>query len=208
MRQFWLKKLPGFTLIELSIVMIIVGIITAAVFKGQDLLESARLKATAEEFYRYRLACHLYVEAFGYLPGNDPQAHDRFGVGVVSGSGQGIIQGHEQDQFWVHLSKFNDLAPGSAPQSKIGGVFSVIANNRRGDLIGNWLILSAQKGTMLSILTPRQAMTLKSKMGEARPVDGKLRILEGEDARGGDCVSEGHYNLSHNRVVCVAVMAL
>ncbi len=187
--------------------MIIVGIITAAIFKGQDLIESARLKATVEDFHRYALAYHLYRDAFGYIPGNDPHAQERFGQGVINGEGQGIIRPQEQDQFWVHLSKYNGLSPSYAPQSRIGGVFSVQGNDGRGELVGNWLVLSAQKGTLRSILTPRQAMGLKTKMGEAHPQEGKLKIMDGEEVRRGQCILHGSYNLTHDKISCVAVMA-
>lgn len=205
MEKIWRKKMPGFTLIELSIVMIIVGIITAAVFKGQELIESARLNATAGEFHRYALAYHLYRDAFGHVPGNDPHAQERFGRGVANGDGQGLIRVDEQDQFWIHLSKYNGLTPAHAPQSKIGGFFSVCGNGHP-ELPGNWLILSGQKGTFQSTLTPKQAMGLKVKMGELEPHEGKVIILDGEGGRKGDCIHQGTYNLSHNKVACVAAM--
>lgn len=206
MGKWWRYKVPGFTLIELSIVMIIVGIITAAVFKGQDLIESARLKATAEEFHRTVLAYHLYRDAFGHIPGNDPHAQERFGHGVANGDGNGLIQADEQNQFWVHLAKFNGLTLPQAPLSKIGGIFSV---QSRGGLQGggNWLVLSASPGTLNSALTPKQAMGLKAKMGESQVQEGKLTIMDGADAQAGDCIHNGAYNLTHNKVACIALMA-
>ena len=43
------KKQAGFTLVEIAIVLVIVGLLLAGVLKGQELIESSRIKAIATD---------------------------------------------------------------------------------------------------------------------------------------------------------------
>src|SRR5205809_21490 len=99
------KKLPGFSLIELALVLIVIGVLMGAVFKGLDVLESAKIRSVLNDIQRLRTVAVLYHDTFGQWPGNDTLAKDRFGDGVKNGQGNGVISAHEANQFWVHLAK-------------------------------------------------------------------------------------------------------
>jgi prepilin-type N-terminal cleavage/methylation domain-containing protein len=196
-------SVPGFTLIELSIVMIIIGIMMASVFKGQELIESARLQSTFSEFNRLKLLVLQYREQFGAWPGNDRQAQGRFGGNISSGDGKGIILETEGANVWKHLCAAGLVDQDGAPPAKIGGVFSL--RGAPAGLKGNWIVLSGEAGTLHPILTPKQAMVLKSKMDELDPTKGKIRIINGE-GDGNNCVTGTTYNLQKDSQACVALM--
>lgn len=215
-KNLWLKQLatpsnkqslPGFTLIELSIVMIIVGIIMAGVFKGQDLIESARLQSTLSEMNRIKMTALQYREQFGAWPGNDKNATTRFGDGAPSGNGKGLILAEEAKNVWKHLSAAQFLDNEEAPSAKAGGFFSIMGNPTETQK-GNWIILSGEEGTLKPALTPKQAMTLKSKMDEADPIKGKLQVINGQGVVENGCVNGSTYNLANNSAACVVMMYL
>ncbi len=64
------KKLSAFSLIELSIVLIIIGLLVAGITGGQSLIESARARAVMNEARGYMQAVNTYFVANGRLPGD------------------------------------------------------------------------------------------------------------------------------------------
>lgn len=197
------KHLPGFSLIELALVLIVVGILAGALFKGQDILEAAKIRATLNEIDRIRTAAALYHDTSGQWPGNDPNARDRFGQDVNNGQGNGVISGDETRQFWVHLAKAGHLSDEIAPSSKLGGKFTV-----EGDLTSrkNFLVLSGPENS--GLLTPKQAAALKTKAGESDPSAGLLHITEGVGAPPNSCINGGVFNLATKAPTCILKVEL
>ncbi|MBZ0155953.1 MAG: type II secretion system GspH family protein [Alphaproteobacteria bacterium] len=70
------KNEKGFTLIELAVVLVLIGIILGAVLKGQDLIDNARAKQFATEVRTWETALYNYLDRKGRLPGDA----DRDGV--------------------------------------------------------------------------------------------------------------------------------
>ncbi|ACI21012.1 MULTISPECIES: prepilin-type N-terminal cleavage/methylation domain-containing protein [Thermodesulfovibrio] len=70
-----LKNQRGFTLIELAIVLVIIGIILGAVLKGKDLIENARAKKFVNDVRQFEILSWTFFDRKGYFPGadkNDP----------------------------------------------------------------------------------------------------------------------------------------
>ena len=64
-------KEKGFTLVELAIVLVIIGIILGAVMKGRDLIDNARAKRLASEINKWTVAMYTYMDQKGKLPGDN-----------------------------------------------------------------------------------------------------------------------------------------
>jgi prepilin-type N-terminal cleavage/methylation domain-containing protein len=81
----------GFTLIELSIVLVIIGLIIGGVLVGQTLVEQATYRKIGKEAESFRTAFNTYKLKYGFMPGDDPNAAQAFGSDpactVVDGSG-------------------------------------------------------------------------------------------------------------------------
>ncbi|HEU5047493.1 MAG TPA: prepilin-type N-terminal cleavage/methylation domain-containing protein [Rickettsiales bacterium] len=96
------SKILGFTLIELSIVLVIIGLIVGGILTGRDLIETAAQRAQIAQIEKYGTAIRTFQLKYGYLPGDipDPYASNfgfsARGTGVPGGEGDGngILQGY------------------------------------------------------------------------------------------------------------------
>src|ERR1700691_4838931 len=90
----------GFTLIELSIVLVIIGLVVGGVLVGQDLIRAAEVRATISQIEKYNTAARTFYGKYGYLPGDikDPDASNfgfqARGTHEGQGDGNGIIEGN------------------------------------------------------------------------------------------------------------------
>jgi prepilin-type N-terminal cleavage/methylation domain-containing protein len=64
------KQTLGFTLIELSIVLVIIGLIVGGILVGQDLVEGARIRAQITQIEKYQTAFATFKGKYGGLPGD------------------------------------------------------------------------------------------------------------------------------------------
>lgn len=146
----------GFTLVEMAIVLVIVGLVVGGVLVGRDLIELAEVRAQAGHIGRLNTAVHAFRLKYLCLPGDCRDAV-AFGLGVSGGSGDdgdenGIIgitalpdlRGTELQGFWRHLANAglaetpptDGWTPGvNSPPLRLGGM-GLGAGNPAG---GVWL---------------------------------------------------------------------
>ncbi|MBM3468157.1 MAG: prepilin-type N-terminal cleavage/methylation domain-containing protein [Alphaproteobacteria bacterium] len=192
------KNLPGFSLIEMALVLIVIGILAGAILKGQNIMEAAKVRAVLNDIERVRTAAVLYHDTFGQWPGNDSLASTRFGEGVQNGKGDGVLTAGESAQFWVHLAKAGHLSNSAAPSSKLGGNFTVET-----DPLSKKILLILSGPEKAGLLTPQQASMLKTKAGESSPLTGQIQVTEGKNSSPHSCVKEGVFHLVTNAPTCI-----
>ena len=66
----------GFTLVELSIVLVIIGLIIGGVFAGKSLMRSAKIQSVITDQVKYTEATKQFKEKYNFLPGDFPNATD------------------------------------------------------------------------------------------------------------------------------------
>lgn len=84
----------GFTLVEIAIVLVIVGLLLGAVLKGQELIFNTKVKSTYNMSRETAAALYAYQDRYRVSPGDDNAATTRFPVAnpaVTNGNGDGLI---------------------------------------------------------------------------------------------------------------------
>jgi len=116
-------RVAGFTLIEMSIVLVIIGLVVGGVLVGQDLIRAAYVRATISQIEKYNTAVNTFYGKYQALPGDLNQSTaTTFGFSARGalpgeGDGNGIIQCYfvtmargiieangEEGMFWVDIS--------------------------------------------------------------------------------------------------------
>ncbi len=129
------SKQSGFTLVEIAIVLVIIGLLLGGVLKGQELITSSKGKALANDQAGMQAAFTSYTDRYKALAGDDSTAATRFtiqkcgGAACLNGSGNGALLGAwntfsagvavpavaaEQLLAWQHLRAAGFLKEGEA----------------------------------------------------------------------------------------------
>ena len=108
----------GFTLIELAIVIVIIGLIVAGVVAGQSLVKQAKLRSVINEVEMYRSAYTTFRLKYDAIAGDFDQAASFFD-GALDGDGNKNIDtssdigtNTEGLQFFYHLQQ-SEILPGN-----------------------------------------------------------------------------------------------
>lgn len=112
-------KEAGFTLVELAIVLVIIGLIVGGVLVGQDLIKAAEIRATTTDLERYNAAANTFRNKYNGIPGDLLSARaTQFGLesrdgAAANGDGNGLVEGCaaatvdlgcETAMFWTDLT--------------------------------------------------------------------------------------------------------
>jgi prepilin-type N-terminal cleavage/methylation domain-containing protein len=181
-------KQKGFTLVEIAIVLVIVGLLIGGVLKGQEMITNAKLKRIESDNAGLAAAMFSYQDRYLQLPGDDSDASNRFSVYApadpVNGSGEGIIDGvwdvaatgdvtaaatAETNLFFAHL-RASGLVPGDGvddtkPSNAYGGQIGV----QDGALLlsGHVIIFGAIDGPIAKIL--------ENRLDDSNPAAGRIQ---------------------------------
>ncbi|MDE2030297.1 MAG: prepilin-type N-terminal cleavage/methylation domain-containing protein [Alphaproteobacteria bacterium] len=88
------RNRSGFTLVELSIVLVIIGLIIGGVLTGRQIMENAQITNTVNAIQAYQAQFQTYNENYGAMPGDDSGAAARFpNANLTNGNGDGTLKG-------------------------------------------------------------------------------------------------------------------
>jgi prepilin-type N-terminal cleavage/methylation domain-containing protein len=157
----------GFTLIELSIVLVLVGLIVGGVLVGKDLIQAAEIRAQVAQIDGYNTAIRTFQIKYGGLPGDLAAASaSAFGFSTGDGSmnrgdGDGYIRCRgggdacpqldgEMLLVWAQLSQSNLIAGTFDPATFYGigsGIPAMKINESNGMGLGrcNGIVLFAHR---------------------------------------------------------------
>jgi len=109
-----MRRAQGFTLVEIAVVLVIIGLLLGGVLKGQELITSARVRNLISQQDGIKAAYFGFFDRYRDLPGDYTQATVNIaGVATAAacgngnGNGDGRIEmtGNEYILAWEHLSK-------------------------------------------------------------------------------------------------------
>jgi prepilin-type N-terminal cleavage/methylation domain-containing protein len=142
------RQQSGFTLVEIAIVLVIIGLLLGGILKGQELIENSRVTNATNDINGTRAAINAYLDRYRRLPGDDGptatiQARGDAWNGVTGGNNNGTLNitaaqtftgAGENDEFFRHLraagfiSGDPTLTGGAAlPRNPWGGLLGVSA---------------------------------------------------------------------------------
>ena len=140
----------GFSLVELSIVLVILGLLIGGVLSGQALIRAAELRSVTAEYQKYIAAINSFRDKYFGLPGDIANGAsfgwtDAAGVAVANGDGNGQINytsvstTNEVSSFWVELAKAGLIEGSYTLFSDAFGTMPPGTSNPRAKMNnGNW----------------------------------------------------------------------
>lgn len=108
-----MKKQTGFTLIEIALVLLVIGLILGGLLKGQALIENARVRSLANQIHSVNAAWYAFIDRYRALPGDLATADAQLDSGLDNGDGNGRVNTPEEVALvWQHLAA-GGFIPGS-----------------------------------------------------------------------------------------------
>jgi prepilin-type N-terminal cleavage/methylation domain-containing protein len=106
------RKQAGFTLVEIAIVLVIIGLLLGGILKGQEMITQAKIKNVVADFSGISAAYYGYQDRYRAIPGDDSGAAGRW-TGATAGNGNGVVAGaynsttatDESRLWWDHLRR-------------------------------------------------------------------------------------------------------
>ncbi len=179
------KQEAGFTLVEIAIVLVIIGLLLGGVLKGQELITQAKITNISNEINSYTSAIYSYQDRYKRLPGDDPGAKTRWPTIVTTaGDGNNTVAGvyeestsatSESRLFWaeLRLSGF------------ISGAVDTLANatlqpiSAAGGIVGVQHVPFGLAGLSLCAgsLSAKIAQAIDTKLDDGNAATGSVRAL-------------------------------
>lgn len=148
-----MKKQQGFSLIEMAIVMVLVGLMLGGILKGQELIAAARVRSFAVQLEGVKIAYLGFHDRFRALPGDLPTLAANALIpdspgGCTGGANcnNGLVDADENFVVWAHLSHSGFIyniyngtitdtvaGPANNPSNPFGGYLHLVTDNKYDD---------------------------------------------------------------------------
>lgn len=134
----------AFSLVELSIVLVILGLLVGGILAGQSLIHASELRAVGSEYQRYLTATQAFRDKYFAIPGDMGNAVSFWGTdpggctvstdltlktATCNGSADGVLSSYESFRFWQHLANAGLIEGQYSGVAGAGGTFDAIIGN-------------------------------------------------------------------------------
>jgi prepilin-type N-terminal cleavage/methylation domain-containing protein len=182
----------GFTLIELSIVLVIIGLLVGGVLVGRDLIRAAQMRSFVGDMEELVSAINAFRTKYNCLPGDCANATQFFGKnttlcnahsgsagtpGTCNGSGDKHIYS-EDAYLWQHLS-LAQLVPYIYPTTPSEIPKETLFKSGNTMFIVHWPSVFGPKPSVLIYLKGPMAtlLSMEQKYDDGRSATGRIRVL-------------------------------
>ncbi len=178
----------GFTLVEIAIVLVIIGLLLGGILKGQEMITQAKIKNAISDFSGISAAYHGYQDRYRAIPGDDPNANTRWATApaATQGNGNGVVAGTynnagavctaavEACSWWDHLRRAGFVSGSGVTQpfNAVTGQLGVqTGDNAGGPIMGGFsgLIMCSAN------LPDKIAIAVDTQMDDGVPNTGTVR---------------------------------
>lgn len=208
----------GFTLVEVAIVLVIIGLILGGVFKGQALVDSARVRSIGSEIDGIRTAMLSFQERYRSIPGDFPKAPLQIDSATIAGNGNGRIDDSaERAGVWQQLSLAGfisgnydgaqssagsstdvDCGPHTCPQNPYSGYYKISYSAQAADAESPANEIYTGQHIPVGILSQ-----LDSRLDDGKANSGRFRVHR-EFASA--CTRDGDWDLLSDNSNCAGVL--
>ena len=226
-----MKNSDGFTLVELAIVMVIMGLLVSGAVAGKSLYHTSQIRATITEIENSTLAVKNFTLQYGAIPGDINNATSLWpDSGTKNGNNDGKIDASESFRAWEQLALAKMIAghySGVGPSVLLGsniprthyldGGYQLAWQDAPGGwkdaqgraFLGNYLLL-ANEGIAINaapvsltkpLLIPEDGYAIDSKLDNGKPDSGSVLASDGEGDKA--CTLTNEYNFSLTIPTCV-----
>jgi prepilin-type N-terminal cleavage/methylation domain-containing protein len=183
----------GFTLVEIAVVLVIIGLLLGAILKGQELVENSRVKNAANAISSIRAAANGYQDRYRSMPGDDGpvarlQARGTAWTPVtVGGNDNGSVAAPvnpfaapaaEHLGFWQHLRAAGfltgnpaDIGVAALPKNAFNGLTGIAALTTQLSNFNNEVICMSQ-------VPGKAALALDNQLDDGQPNAGDMRATQ------------------------------
>ena len=104
--RFSRARRAGFTIVELTIVLVVIGLLLSGILKGQELINGAKIRAIVDRQNSIRIAWFEFVDHFGAKPGDFARAREFIAnaTNPPATGGNGLVEIEESDLAMEHLT--------------------------------------------------------------------------------------------------------
>ena len=163
-----MKKQAGFTLVEIAIVLVIIGLLLGGILKGQEMITQAKIKNVIADMSGVSAAMYGYLDRYRALPGDDKAAQTRWTMGAAGAPTAGMVQGNgviegvyasatqtdESMLFWSHLRRAGFVGGSGAenPFNAVSGKMGVQTGDGSDATPGGVLGTAANTNLFLALI--------------------------------------------------------
>ena len=191
------RNQQGFTLVEIAIVLVIIGLLLGGILKGQEMITQAKIKNVIADFSGISAAYYGYQDRYRAIPGDDANAATRWTTPTVAtaGDGNGVVAGTynaacaaavvETCQWWDHLRRagFVSGTGRSQPYNAATGLLGVQTGDGAAAVGPTLGTVAAGTGGFASLivcsanLPDKIAIAVDTQIDDGVPIAGTVRGL-------------------------------